>query len=155
MRHQATISSLDRCRPSTSFLRVSAGTLSRKNARTSSRNAISSLVKARSMGSSCERMNSLRDLSRCRHLLLAQFMTREFSDRGARQLGDELQRGGQLMLAELAREMHAQLVERKRTCAVAQTDKRLGRLAAIIVGDTDHDHLMHGRMGVDRLLDHL
>src|SRR5882672_10475451 len=54
MRHQVTISSLERWRPSCSLRRVSGGTLSLKKARTSSRNAISSLLKARSMGSSCD-----------------------------------------------------------------------------------------------------
>src|SRR5580692_8342960 len=54
MRHQVTISSLVRWRPSTIFCRVFGGTLSLKNARTSSRNATSSLLKARSIGSSCE-----------------------------------------------------------------------------------------------------
>ena len=39
------------------FCRVEGGTLSLKKVRTSSRNAISSLVKLRSIGSSCERMN--------------------------------------------------------------------------------------------------
>src|SRR3954447_26939967 len=53
MRHQATISSLLRWRPSTSFCRVAGGTLSLKNERTSSRNAISSLLNARSIESSC------------------------------------------------------------------------------------------------------
>src|SRR5258705_4785341 len=53
MRNQGTISALERWRPSTSLRRVSAGTLSLKKARTSSRNAISSLLKARSIGSSC------------------------------------------------------------------------------------------------------
>src|SRR4029077_14190478 len=48
---------LRQMRPSTSFCRVAGGTLSLKNARTSSRNAISSLLKARSIGSSCERIN--------------------------------------------------------------------------------------------------
>src|SRR6476646_921922 len=55
MRHHAPISSFDRWRPSTSFCRVSGGTLSLKKARTSSRNASSSLLKLRSIGSSCER----------------------------------------------------------------------------------------------------
>ena len=39
--------------------------------------------------------------------------------------------------------------------AVAQLDEGFGGLAAVIVGNADHDHFLHGRMGVDRLLDHL
>src|SRR4051794_11840771 len=54
MRHHVTISSFERWRPSTSLRRVSGGTLSRKNDRASSRNACSSFVNARSIGSSCE-----------------------------------------------------------------------------------------------------
>src|SRR5262249_32219005 len=128
MRHQAIISSLPRCRPSTSFLRVSAGTLSRKNARTSSRNAISSLVKARSIGSSCERLNSLRDLLSGRRLLLAQFMARQFADRRARQFLDELDRRRKLVLAELSGQERAQVIERKGSCALAQRDEGFRRL---------------------------
>ncbi len=37
----------------------------------------------------------------------------------------------------------------------AQLDEGLGRLAAVIVGNADHDHFLHRGMGVDRLLDHL
>src|SRR5580700_12039981 len=62
IRHQVTISSLVRWRPSTIFCRVAGGTLSLKKARTSSRNAISSLVKARSIGFSCE-TNRSKDVS--------------------------------------------------------------------------------------------
>src|SRR3954453_18267207 len=53
MRHHVTLSAFERWRPSTSLRRVSGGTFSRKNDRTSSRNACSSFVNARSIGSSC------------------------------------------------------------------------------------------------------
>ena len=36
-----------------------------------------------------------------------------------------------------------------------QLDEGLCGLAAILVGNADHDHLLHAWMGVDRLLDHL
>src|ERR1700751_4931604 len=141
MRHQVTISSLDRCRPSCSLRRVSGGTLSRKNARTSSRNAISSLVKARSIGSSCEKNELLRDLLLCGRVLLAQFVARELSDRRARQFLDEFDLHRQLMLAELSGEKRAQLVDRELRLAGPQRDEGFRRLAAVSVGDADHDHL--------------
>src|SRR5947207_14936228 len=108
MRHQAIISSFDRWRPSTSFCRVAGGTLSLKKARTSSRNAISSLLKARSIGSSCERIKlELRDVfftvgGLRRRLLQTKFMARKFADRRARQFVDEIDRRGNFVLAELA-----------------------------------------------------
>src|SRR5690349_19316818 len=64
MRHQFTISSFERWRPSTILRRVSGGTLSRKNDRTSSRNACSSFVNARSIGSSCELLQNLEQTRR-------------------------------------------------------------------------------------------
>src|ERR1700681_4800499 len=54
IRHHSIISFLPRCRPSCNFCRVDGGTWSLKKARTSSRNATSSLLKLRSIGSSCE-----------------------------------------------------------------------------------------------------
>src|SRR5258708_2632174 len=218
MRHQSTISSLPRWRPSCSFCRVAAGTLSLKNARTSSRNATSSLLKLRSIGSSCERMKLIgyqitsvipgrapcaspesittivsmdsrpapsgasrnddlfllghleqrrsphpsRPTSRCelllfrpRRLAVAQFVAREFADRGARQLVDEFECCGNFMLAELAGKERLEFVERKSLGAGAQFDKGFGGLPAIVVGNADHDHFLHRRMPVDRLLDHL
>src|SRR6266700_3767021 len=90
-----------------------------------------------------------------RRLLLTQFVAREFSDRGARQRLDEFERDGQFVLAELAGQMGAQLVQRERVSALAQLDEGLGCLAAVSVGNPDHDHLVHGGVGIDRLLDHL
>src|SRR5260370_16544806 len=57
MRHQSIISCFERERPSCSFCRVDDGTLSRKKPRTSSRNASSSLLKLRSIGSSSHPIN--------------------------------------------------------------------------------------------------
>src|ERR1700759_3701497 len=105
MRHQVTISAFEKRRPSCSLRLVSGGTLSRKNARTSSRNASSSLVKARSIGSSMQKRKLLRDLFLQRRLLGAtQLVSRQLADRRARQLLDEFQRRRQLMLADLAGE---------------------------------------------------
>ena len=59
------------------------------------------------------------------------------------------------MLAELAGEKGLEFFQRERLGAGAQFDEGLRRLAAIVVGDADHDHFLHRRMGVDRLLDHL
>ena len=48
-----------------------------------------------------------------------------------------------------------QVFQRKGLGTGAQFDEGLGRLAAIGVGDADHDHFLHRGMLVDRLLDHL
>src|SRR5205814_1470140 len=95
-------------------------------------------------------------LRRCRRRLsLAQFVARQLADRGARQFLDELDGRWQLVLAELAGEEGAEFIDGERRRARAQRDEGFGRLAAVIVGNADHDHLEHGRVGVDRLLDHL
>src|SRR4029078_5754024 len=150
MRHQATISSLERWRPSTILRRVSGGTLSLKKARTSSRNTISSLLKARSIGSSCERMKlELRDVffvvgGLKRRLLQTKFMARELADGRAWQLIDKIERGRQLVLAHVAGQEGAHFLAREGICAIAQLDEGFGGFAAIVVRDADHDHFLHG-----------
>ena len=84
--------------------------------------------------------SQMRCLLRRRRLLLAQFVAREFADRGARQFVDEFERGGNFVLAEFSREKGLQLIQRERLRTIAQFDKSLGRLAAIGVGNADHDH---------------
>ena len=59
------------------------------------------------------------------------------------------------MLAEFSSQERLQLVQRKRFRAGAQFDKGFRRLATVIVRYADHDHLMHRRVLVHRLLDHL
>ena len=59
------------------------------------------------------------------------------------------------MLAEFAGKKTFQLLQRERLGAGAQFDKCFRRLAPVIVDDADHDHLLHGGVFVDRLLDHL
>ncbi len=98
-------------------------------------------------------MSGLRGL--LRGLLVAQFVAREFADRRARQFVDEIERRRNFVLAELAGEECLELVQRERIGAGAQLDKGLRRLAAVIVGNADHDHFLHRGMVIDRLLDHL
>jgi len=59
------------------------------------------------------------------------------------------------MLAELAARNALSSSSENGLAAIAQFDKRLRRLAAVMVGNADHDHFLHRRMFVDRLLDHL
>lgn len=82
-------------------------------------------------------------------------MARQLSDRRARQIVDEFDLRRQFVLAELAGELSAQLVERERLCIRLQLDEGFGGLAAVLVGNTEHDHLVHAWYGIDRLLDHL
>ena len=64
-------------------------------------------------------------LLRWRRLPVAQFVAREFADRGARQFVDEIERRRNFVLAELAGEERLQFVERERRGAGAQFDKSL------------------------------
>src|SRR3954469_6975405 len=82
-------------------------------------------------------------------------MARQLSDRRARQIVDEFDLRRQFVPAELAGKLRAQLVERERLCAGPELDEGLCGLAAIRVGNAEHDHLVHAWYGVDRLLDHL
>ena len=79
-------------------------------------------------------------------LLLTQLVARQLSDRRARQIRDEFDLGRQFVLAELAGELRAQLVERERLCVRLQLDESLCGLAAVLVGNADHDHLVHAGM---------
>src|SRR4051794_30953603 len=79
----------------------------------------------------------------CRFLLLAQLMARQLSDRRARQIVDEFDLRRHFVLAELAGELRAQLVERERLCAGSELDEGFCGLAAIRVGNAEHDHLVH------------
>src|SRR3979411_1716982 len=104
-----------------------------------------------------------RTASRCEMLLLgllrrqliAQFVARKLADLRPRQVIDEIECGGNLMLAELAGEECPELVQREWHGAVAQFDKGLRRLAAVLVRYADHDHFLHRGVFIDRLLDHL
>ncbi len=87
--------------------------------------------------------------------LLSQFMARELADRRARQFIDEFERGRDLVLAELAGEKRFKLIQREGVGAGAQFDESFRRLAAVFVGNSDHDHFLHAGVLVDRLLDHL
>src|SRR5215211_5310926 len=70
-------------------------------------------------------------------LPVAQFLTRELADRGTRQVVDEIQGRGDLVLAELAGQKCLEFVQRERVGAGAQFDKRFGGLAPVVVGDAD------------------
>ena len=59
------------------------------------------------------------------------------------------------MLAELAGQEGAQFVQCERCGAPAQLDEGLRRLAAVIVGDADRDHFVHGRVVLDLVPAHL
>src|SRR5712692_6780869 len=79
-----------------------------------------------------------RTASRCEMLLLglrrqliAQFVARKLADRRPRQVIDEIECGGNFVLAELAGEECLEFVQREWHGAVAQFDKSLRRLAAV------------------------
>src|SRR5712664_1047708 len=90
-----------------------------------------------------------------RRQLIAQFVARKLADRRPRQVIDEIECRGNLVLAKLAGEECLELVQREGHGAVAQFDKSLRRLAAVIVRYADHDHFLHRGVLIDRLLDHL
>src|ERR1700682_1502959 len=65
-----------------------------------------------------------------RRQLIAQFVARKLADRRPRQVIDEIECRGDLVLAELAGEECLELVQREGHGAAAQFDKGLRRLAA-------------------------
>src|SRR6476646_335882 len=86
-------------------------------------------------------------------LLVVEILFRDLADRGLRQCIADLERLHHFVLAELVLQEYLKLVERERRCTVLELDEGFRRLAAIFVADSDHRHLLDGRVLVDRLLE--